>query len=173
MKIINLWPLFLLLFVSIAGCKKGDTGPAGADGNADVNAFTFGPVTFTGTTNLKLTGLTQGRIDSSLILVYYNPVPEAATSWYPAPGLGSGANYETRYFIYQTGTNPVEYTLSLRLMNTGTAISYPTQVTFTKIKVFIVPASKITPGGRTGNTKQPVDLNNYYDVCRFYGIPTE
>lgn len=168
--------LFMLAAVMhFTACKKGDTGPEGPPGptgNANVTVYNFGPQTFSAVLNLQLSNISQGKIDSSLLLAYYNPANEAATAWYPIPGLGSGANYETRYLLYQSATTPASnYTFSLRLVKMdGTA--YTTSVTFTKVKIFIVPATVVLPGGRQtgGMPNIPVDINDYHAVCKYYGI---
>ncbi|MGN6291518.1 MAG: hypothetical protein ACTHMV_02150 [Chitinophagaceae bacterium] len=157
--------LFSTLFFS--ACKKGDVGPQGPTGNADVKMFTFSSQTFTGALNLKLpVGLTQGYIDSSLVLVYYNPSNEAATAWYPCPGLGSSGAYETRYLIYQSSPTPEEWTLSIRLMKPDGSGPYTSAVTFTKIRVVFAPASSIQTG-----RSAPIDLNDYYAVKNYFNLP--
>ena len=165
--------LFVLAAViSFTACKKGDTGPQGPAGNANVTVYNFGEQTFTDVVNLKLSNISQGKMDSSLILAYYNPSSEAATSWYPIPGAGSGAAYQTRYFVYQSATTPVSiYTFSIRTLKAdGTA--YGSAVTFKKIKIIMAPASAVLAGGRqmSGVPNIPVDVNDYYAVCRYYGI---
>src|SRR5690349_11389050 len=111
--------LLPLVFVLLTACsKKGDPGPRGdngKDGNADVSVFNFGPQTVTTALNLTL-NVSRGKVDSSLILVYYNPEAELESAWYPMPGVGSGATYETRFLIYQSAASPSAYTLAIRLM---------------------------------------------------------
>lgn len=155
----------LVLLTTIVSCKKGDTGPAG---NANVIQYNFSSQTFTGVLNLTLSNISQGKIDSSMVLIYYNPSTEAATAWYAVPGLGSGGLYETRYFLYQTSTSPSIYTLSIRTNKPDGTGTYASALTFTKTRVFIVPASTILPGGRQA---APVDYSDYYAVKKYYNIP--
>lgn len=156
----------LLSILFFSACKKGDTGPQGPTGNADVKMFTFGSQTFTGALGLKLLGLTQGYVDSSLVLVYYNPVPEAATAWYPCPGLGSGGSYETRYVIYRTSTTPEEWMVSIRAVKPDGSGPYPNALTFTKVRIIFAPASSIQTGRGT-----PLDLKDYNAVKNYYNLP--
>ena len=156
----------LLLLVS-ACSKKGDPGPKGdngKDGNADAMVFNFGAQTFTSALNLTI-NVSQGKMDSSMILVYYNPETELATAWYPVPGMGSGALYDTRFLTYQSATSPSQYTVAIRLM-TPAGLVYPTQVKFRKVRVFVVPANKVV------NARQapPADYSDYAAVLRYYGI---
>jgi|SRR5579859_264015 len=168
MKKIRTSILVLTVLSIIGSCKKGDQGPAGTNGtngNANVAIYTFGSQTFTGSYNYILTGISQGRIDSSLVLAYYNPAGEAATSWYPVPGPGSGGLYEVRSFFYQSNTSPSTYTFGVRLMNAGAATIYGNPVTFTKFKIVIAPASSITAGSRVAP-----DLKHYSEVRAVYGL---
>jgi hypothetical protein len=165
--------LFLVaaLALSFTACKKGDTGPAGTsgkDGNANVTVYNFGSQAASGgSLNYTLT-VTQGKIDSSLILVYSNPSTEAATAWYPVPGLGSGGSYEARFFIYQTATTPSSvYTLAVRLLSPGGTAVYSSAVTFTKLKVVLAPASTLI----NGRMAAPVDYSDYYAVKAYYHLP--
>lgn len=167
-KILSALALGAVLFAS---CKKGDTGPAGpagADGNADVTVFNYGERTFSGTSGYLMSDISQAKMDASFILAYYNPSTEAATSWYPMPGLGSGGTYDTRYLVYQSSTTPSVYTFSLRLMKPDGSGIYTTDVTFTKTRIFLVPASKVLAGGKM---VRPVDFSDYHAVCRYYNIP--
>lgn len=143
--------LFVVVFC-IGACKKGEQGP---QGNADVTMFTFENKTFTHLLNLEIP-ISKGRVDSSLILVYYNPSIESVSSWYTAPGIGSGGTYNTRVNLYQEqGQN--KYTLSIRTL-TMTGAPYASPVTFTKIKVIFAPASNITKLSNLNEIKKDYDL---------------
>jgi hypothetical protein len=177
--------IFFFILVLSASCKKGDTGPAGAAGpagatgatgaagpqgvagNANVITYTYASQTFTGLLNLTLTNISQGRVDSSLVLVYFNPSDQAATAWYPCPGLGSNGAYDTRYLIYQTGTSPSTYTVALRTMTLAGA-AYTTAVTFAKVRVILASSSSILTGGRS--SQPAVDLSDYNAVKKYYNI---
>ncbi|MBV4357768.1 hypothetical protein [Pinibacter aurantiacus] len=156
MKIEKFFLLFALSCSAfITSCKKGEHGPPG---NANVEVYNFGSQTISGGSANYTLNISRGKIDSSLVLVYYNPSTEQETTWYPIPGIGSGSLYQTRYFIYQTSTNPSVYTLAVRLVKMDGAI-YTTPVTFTKLKVVIAPASSIQNAS--------VDQNNFYSVKQY------
>ena len=130
--------LALCCTVFAIGCKKGEQGPAG---NANVEIHNFGSQTITtGVINYTLKNISRGKIDSSLILVYYNPSIESETSWYPIPSIGSGNLYQTRYFLTQSGN---DYSLGIRILKMDGVTAYTTSITFTKLKVVIAPASSI------------------------------
>lgn len=172
MKHVKMILFVLPVLIAFTACKKGDAGPQGPAGNANVTVYNFGSRTFTGTTVYIIPGMTAAQADSSMLLIYYNPSSESATAWYPVPGLGSGGVYETRYFLYQSAPSPVQYSVSVRLMNPDGTGSYPNSVTFTKLRIFVIPASQVLPGGRQipGVPNIPVDINDYHAVCKYYGI---
>lgn len=162
----------------VSSCQKGDAGPAGATGpagpvgpqgvagNANVITYTYASQTFTSSLSLLLTNISQGRIDSSLLLCYYNPSTEVVTAWYPCPGFGSAGAYQTRFFWYQTGTAPSTYTVSIRTL-TPAGASYTSALTFTKIRVIIASSSAILTGGRT----QQLNINDYQSVKAYFNLP--
>jgi len=157
MKIEKFFLLFALFCSAciIISCKKGEQGPPG---NANVEVYNFGSQTIAGGVVNYTLNISRGKVDSSLILVYYNPSTENETTWYPIPGIGSGSLYQTRYFIYQTSTTPSVYTLGVRLTKMDGSI-YSNAVTFTKLKVVITPASSIQNAS--------VDQNNFYSVKQY------
>ncbi|MDB5247736.1 MAG: hypothetical protein JWQ40_2130 [Segetibacter sp.] len=128
---------------------QGPAGPQGVAGNANVVTYTYTSQTFTGSKDYLLTNISRGRIDSSFILVYYNPSTESETTWYPSPGPGSVGTYQTRYFIYQYSTTPSTYSLGLRVLTPNASGPYTSPVTFVKLKIVVVLSSSILPGGRT------------------------
>lgn len=170
--------LFILLMITtLFACKKGDIGPAGQDGedgtdgkdgNANVTLIRFGQQVFTSALNLALPNtITRAKTDSSLILVYYNPSTELESAWYPVPGLGSGASYDTRFLVYEAAGPMV---LAIRLTSPDTGLAYPNQVTFRKLRVFLVPASQIINGRPADGSSPAVDYSDYYSVLNYYGL---
>ena len=155
-----------VLLLLVTACKKGDTGPKGRDGNANVIQLNYGSQTFTGVCSFPLPdSISQEMIDSSVVLVYYVLSTEAPTSWYTVPGLGSGGLFETRMFVYQSSLSPVKLAVSVRLVKPDGTGSYATAVTFSKTRVIIIPASKVTNVARYGP-----DLGRYDAVKSFYGL---
>ena len=147
---------------------KGDPGPQGIPGSSNVILYNFPSRTFTTLTSYQLT-IDPGKVDSSIVLAYYNPAGEVATAWYPIPGLGNSGFFQTRSFIYQTATSPSVYSLTVRLMNANGTGDYGTQVTWAKTRIFFIQATQLVIGRKT----PAPDVNDYYAVCRYYGIPTE
>lgn len=115
---------------------QGDQGPQGPG----AIAFELGPTTFTGAVSLSFEA-SRELVDRSAISVYYHPSAEAETAWYQAPGFGSGALYAVRYFVFQSGTSPSTYSVGLRTLKPDSSESYPSALTFTKVKVVLTPTS--------------------------------
>lgn len=146
--------------------QQGPAGPQGVTGNANVVLYEYGSITFTSSVDYLMTDITQGRVDSSIILSYYNPSTEDATAWYPVPG--STTTLVIRNFWWQTALDPSTYTMTVRTHNWNGTLN-TTSKTWTKFRIFVVLASAIEVGGK----KSEVDLNDYYAVCEFLGIKNE
>jgi hypothetical protein len=146
----------------------GPVGPKGVSGNANVVLYEYGSVTFTSSTDYLMTNISRSRIDSSILLTYYNPSTEAATAWYTVPGTGSAATYITRNIWYQTSVTPSKYTMRVYTHNfDGT--SNTVSKTFTKLRIFVVKSSAILPGGKSVE----LDLSDQDALCEYLGIKKE
>ncbi|MGS2739003.1 hypothetical protein [Sinomicrobium sp. M5D2P17] len=145
--------------------EQGPQGPSGEDGNANIVLYEFGEQTFTNLLSLELSVSTE-TVDNSLIMVYYNPSNENSTAWYSVPGLGSNNSYQTRFYIYQTSTDPSIYTLAIRTLQPDGSGSYGSEVNFTRIKVIFAEASSI----QSAKTENQIDLRDYKAVKDFYGL---
>lgn len=158
----------LVLAASLYSCsgKDGATGPRGNDGNANVVIFEYPTRTTTTGTFNYLFNASQGLVDSSLVLGYYNPSSEASTAWYPVPGLGSGGAYMTRSFWWRTTADPSQYTYTVRLLTPSGSTTYTNSTTFTKFKIILVPASEIIPLTARGI----LDLSDYDAVREHLGL---
>jgi hypothetical protein len=114
---------------------KGDPGPQGVPGNSNVILYNFASRTFTTLTSYQIT-IDPGKVDSSIVLAYFNPAGEVATAWYPIPGLGNSGFFQSRSFIYQVSTSPSVYSLTVRLLNANGTGDYNTPVTWAKQEYF-------------------------------------
>lgn len=151
--------------------EAGPTGPAGPQGimgNANAVLYEYGSMTFTSSVNYLMTDISKSRIDSSMVLAYYNPSTENPSAWYIVPGVSASGTYITRNFWWQTNTDPSTYMMSVRTHNWDGTLN-PTSKTFTKFRIFVVKASVILPGGK----KSGVDLNNQDTVYEQLGFKKE
>jgi hypothetical protein len=147
---------------------QGPEGPQGVSGNANVVLYEYGSKTFTSSVNYLMTNITQGRIDSSIVLSYYNPSTEDPTSWYAVPGSGSSGTYVTRNYWWQSNATPSTYTMGIRTNNWDGTLNASSK-TWTKFRIFVVKASTLLTGGK----KSGLDLDDYHSVCEFLGIKNE
>lgn len=161
--------LSALLF-SCSG-EDGATGPAGppgadgtdgADGNANVIVFHFGSRTSTGSIYYPFT-IAQAVMEQSLVLAYYNPEAIGdTTTYYPVPGLGPWANYQTRCYTYKTGDT--QYTYQFSLMNPNGVGSYTTSTVISRFRIIVCPASVIYSRGS-------INLTDYNAVRECLNLP--
>lgn len=147
---------------------EGPAGPQGVTGNANVVLYEYGSMTFTSTVSYLLTDITQGRIDSSILLSYYNPSNESQTAWMAVPGANSTGTYVTRNYWWQTAVDPSTYTMTV-VTNNWNGSPNITSKTWTKFRIFVVQASAIV----TPAAKSELDLDDYHAVCKFLGIKEE
>lgn len=142
----------------------GATGAQGAPGNANVTVYMFSDIEITGGgQQLHIKPVTKGKMDSSLVLVYYNPAGEP--DWFPVPGAGPDNLYHTRTSVVPAGYNTGVYGINIRL-DKADGTPYKTAVTFKKIRVFLVQATSIIPMGK----QAAPDLRDYESVRRYYNI---
>jgi hypothetical protein len=167
--------LLVLLLVAVAALsscsgKEGPTGPRGpagldgangtdgVDGNANVVVYTFGAVTFAPAYDYYFTA-TPGRVDSSLVLAYYQP-SNFPTYWYAAPGAGPSGTYLTRSLWGPSGTAGTFFYEVL--LTTSTGAQYTTPTTWNRFKIYLVPASTIIPSS--------VNRADYHAVTKYLNL---
>jgi len=168
MLILRLFSLAIVVGVIASSCAKdgstGPAGPAGPTGNAEVIVFLYDSArTFTGSTTYTM-NITRAKIDSGLVLAYFNPANEATTAWYQCPGLGSTGAYMTRYFVFAPDTTLPMYTMGVQLLTPSGSGSYPNPVTFRKFKIIVAPASIII------RARPAVDFSDYYAAMRYFNL---
>lgn len=143
---------------------EGMPGPQGPQGNADVTLYEFGPRTFNGMTTFEV-DLTEERVDQSFYLVFYNPSSEAETSWYPSPGIGSSGAYQTRYYLYRPNSAG-PYTFVMRILDANTGAAFAGSVTFSRTRIFVIPASSSVASAIVSRQLDPMDYNAVSEMVR-------
>jgi hypothetical protein len=146
----------------------GPAGPRGVTGNANVVLYEYGSMTFTSSVSYLMTNLSKGRIDSSMVLAYYNPDTEDPSAWFAVPGADATGNYVTRNFWWQSNPTPSTYTMTVKTQNWDGTINTASK-TYTKFRIFVVKSSVILPGGK----KSEVDLNDQDAVYEFLNFQKE
>lgn len=166
MKYCSIVIVLVVMAALIAGCAEdGERGPAGPAGNANVMMYDFPQQTSSGGTMTFVVDIDRETVDNSMVEIYYNPVPEAETTWYHAPGLGSTGAYMTRTYWFET--SPGTYTFYLRFLTPDGSGTYGTDITSRRTRIFLVPASEtisMAPG------QSPVDVSDYEAFKAYYGI---
>jgi hypothetical protein len=136
----------LVLLVAMMACsKKGDQGPAGEDGNANVVQYNFGPFNHIGSEVERNFALSKNDFEQSMVYVFV----QFNNFWYPLPGnIGSTTTY--RIFF-----SPINNSTDLyinRIAGTGTQA-------FTAMRVIAVRVNNtITVGGNFRNGTDKTDL---------------
>jgi hypothetical protein len=157
----------------LASCAKdgvqGPVGPAGSNGtngtngNANVMEYFFRNDSVSATHDFaRRLPIRFSSIDSAVVLFYY--YDPSGSAWYPSPGLGAYAAYQTRFFTAMATSGNDSTDLILRVYD-PTGGSYAGTVTISKAKLILIPASSILPG-----KKAPVDYNNYSATMRYFGL---
>jgi hypothetical protein len=156
----------LLCIIALVGCEgeKGPTGPAGEDGNANVIIYDYGTRTTTSGDFAYSFEATAGMIDSSLVLAYAKDADTPADLWYPVPGLGPNNWYMIRSFIDQTSSALHSYEVRLRTPDGASA--YTSEVTFSRFRIVLAPASEIIPLTAVGT----LDVTDYGAVREHFGL---
>ena len=168
MKKLKLIAMLLLIGAVAISCKNeaGPAGPAGANGtngtngNANVKVYGYGSTTLNATNayyaHFNPTGLTAGKIDSSLIVSYYMA---GSGQWNMANGLGPSGMYSTIQY-----TDPIPpATINIYLRN-GDGTGYSgADITWDSVRIFVIPASilKSTPAGK-------LDYRDYHEVSSYF-----
>jgi len=153
------------LMFSCAG-EDGATGPAGTagtDGNANVIALEFGTQTTTSGTIIYEFTASQGFVDSCLVLGYFKS-SAVLTTWYPIPGVGPDANFQTRSYCQRYDATTQRYYVKLVTM---AGDPYTTSTTFAVLKLYLVPASVIIPETSRGL----LNLSDYNAVREYLNLP--
>ncbi len=193
-KIISYALLILFASMAISSCKgpEGPQGPPGkdgtdgvngtdgVDGNANVQTYIFNNPTWDGSYWMDLhlpTGvLTQEVIENDVILGYVKPRTYVVN---PIPGLiASSPMKNIRVNLF---TNHNYY----RIVCYNQDGSIPTSSQLPPLdwaKVIIIESTNTTTANGNSRGVSPyqavlnelkaagVDINNYYDVCAYYGI---
>jgi hypothetical protein len=182
--------VIVVLIVSVPSCKQGDTGPVGPRGqagNANVMVDTFslsnsdwlwnssywystGPGSATGWftryhDRVDSTMITQGILDSGMVLVYFTPYTDQPNQWVSLPfSFPSFSNAYYTNYVYETFLGKVRLHIFFNLVdNSGTL---PTLSTFQfathKFKIVTVAGNLASRMVQTG-----IDRGNEQAVMRF------
>lgn len=146
--------------LAFTGCKKGDTGPAGPPGNANVQAYTFNVYASDWTANnvnkewyVDLT-LPAGADVSGAVLVYLQY--DSYSYWAALPHVDFGITFEY-------GFDPSTYVVEVQSQDAAytSMIPNPGPVNF---RVVTIPQAMSKSGS-------PVNWKNYAEVKKTFQLP--
>ncbi|QEH41214.1 collagen-like protein [Chitinophaga sp. XS-30] len=169
-----------VLSLPIHGCKKGDPGPQGLQGeqgdpgpqgaqgaqgpqgiagNANVTQYTYGAHNFatTASATLQVT-TTADTMNRSAWHVY---LVRASGNVYPIPGFGLNGSSDYRLYWSHSG-GKVNFSIN--------KVSGPGEE-YASMRIIRIYANQTAAGGRASNPLPDIDFNDYYAVCRYYGLP--
>jgi hypothetical protein len=167
---------------------QGPAGPQGPQGNANVQVYTFTLVNsqwlwnddyilYTGsgsytewfTRYYKATfpAVTQGVLDSGLVLVYMTPNLSDNTQWSPVPytfDTGLGFSYD---FVYVPGPGTVE--LEFYFGDQSPTVTPPTLSTY-PMASYSFKLVAVTGEIATTMENRQIEYSNYSQVANFLGL---
>jgi hypothetical protein len=149
--------IFITALLITACSKDGDTGPEGPkgiDGNANVVQYTFPTHNFAVAASAFL-GVTT-TADTMNQSAWYVYLIRSSGNVYPIPGFGLNGTSEYRVF-WSHSAGKVNFSIS-RVSGSGEEYS--------SIRIIRLYANSSVPGGR----KADINFNDYYEVCRYYGL---
>ncbi len=158
--------VLLLSCMIFFSCKKGDTGAAGKDGNANVVQYNFGSHDFTQppVTDALVVNVKADTANRSQWFVYmYHP---NVGRWYflPGPGIFDLSQYSVNLEVRD------EQTILYIIKVSGSGEIY------SKIRMIRIYANSDLPGGRTGRSNMNnglpnINFSDYETVRAYYHLP--
>lgn len=151
--------IVLLLLISCAACKKGDTG---TPGNANVKQYTFGPHDFTVTPQVSFRFTTTKDSSESFAWFIYMNTDGGLT--YAAPGYGGGSrSYYRIVSAYDNGTGKFGITVA-RYIGSGDLFQ-----SFRVVRIYI--NETVVGDGRRASPLPDIDFSDYATVKKYYNLP--
>ncbi|MBR9998565.1 MAG: collagen-like protein [Cyclobacteriaceae bacterium] len=154
--------------------EQGPMGPQGISGNADAILYDYGPVTFTSSVEYLIPDMSIEKLDSTLIVGYFNPSEYAEDVWISVPGVVAvnGVNYIV--VNYLDSFNADSCRMILTTVNVDGTLN-STSKTWRKFRLFAIQASAVITGGRmadpvSGFTLESSDMNDHDAVCDHFGF---
>ncbi|MDA9312050.1 hypothetical protein N8371_05365 [Vicingaceae bacterium] len=151
-----------MVFTACSG-EDGDIGPAGANGNANVNSFSYTVDAASwsqGRANISLPQLTKAIADNGVVAVFgsFDSLGTDTISWRPVPYRFVANVGGTNMLVSITNTFSVgQVSLFSNLTSTNAGINLFTST----FRVVLIPSSAKIEG---------VNINNYEEVKTVYGV---
>ena len=168
--------------------SQGSAGPQGPEGNANVQVDTFSLVSsqwlwndnyilytaggsytewFTRYYKATFSAVTQGVLDSGLVMVYMTPNIIDNNQWAPVPYTFDSQDGYSFNFVYVTSPGTVE--LEFYFSDETTTATTPTLSTYL-ISTYTFKLVAVTGSLATSMQKNKIDHSNYSQVANFLGL---
>lgn len=154
--------------------EQGPVGPQGVTGNANVVLYEYGSTTFTSLVSYLIPDMTVEKMDTTLVVGYFNPNDYDEDVWISLPGIV--AINGTNYIIvnYLASYDAETYSMILTTLNVDGSLN-TTSKTWRKFRIFVIPASTVVPEGRVADIQADpgyagIDFNDYEAVCDYFGF---
>lgn len=136
---------------------KGDPGPIGIDGNANVTQYTFAGNNFSTTTfkNFNVPVRKDSAERSSWFLYLVN----SANNTYPMPGFGTSGASDYRAYFTPSATQTI-YTVN-KVSGGGE--------NYVSVRILRIYANTVVSGRQSAELPN-IDFDDYYAVCKYYGL---
>jgi len=168
--------------------SQGSAGPQGPEGNANVQVDTFSLVSsqwlwndnyilytaggsytewFTRYYKATFPGVTQGVLDSGMVMVFMTPDLQNKSQWSPLPytfDTGDGYSYD---FVYVTSPGTVE--LEFYFAEQSSSATPPTLSTYA-IPTYSFKCVAVTGTIATAMQKAGIDKGNYAEVSAYLNL---
>lgn len=154
--------------------EQGPIGPQGITGNANVLLYEYGSTTFTSTVNYLIPDMTVEKMDTTLVVGYFNPNEYDEDVWISLPGIVAinGTNYIIVSYMASYDANT--YSMILTTLNVDGSLNTASK-TWRKFRIFVIPASSVLPGSRIADfnadlNQTGIDYNDHDAVCAYFGF---
>ncbi len=154
--------------------EQGPIGPQGITGNANVVLYEYGPATFSSVVSYLIPDMTVEKMDTTLVVGYFNPNEYDEDVWISLPGVVAinGTNYIIVNYLasYDADT----YSMILTTLNVDGSLN-ATSKTWRKFRIFVIPASSVIPEGRMADSSADlshagIDISDYQAFCDYFGF---
>ena len=191
LKFLSYATFVLFLGLAISSCtKEGPEGPAGQDGNANVQTYVFNSPSWNSSGSgmyIDMSSILTNEIIENDVILGYVKNPNLSYV-FPIPGpIWTGSVYRNYNMIINGSPSTYPYIpeFNILIVSRETDGSYTPNANLQEMEWFkciIIESTNTTTtngNGRPANPKQAildelaaanVDIHDYYAVCAYYGI---
>jgi hypothetical protein len=154
--------------------EQGPIGPQGVAGNANVVLYEYGSTTFTSLVSYLIPDMTVEKMDTTLVVGYFNPSEYDEDVWISLPGIVAinGNNYIIVNYLASYDAD--NYSMILTTLNVDGSLNSVSK-TWRKFRIFVIPASTVIPAARIADLQSDlsnadIDFTDCAAVCDYFGF---